>query len=197
MSQTINRMYDSIDRANNAAWALRVEHYDDVHVFGGSAHAGLSADELTTQMAKARVLKSEARVYAARVKQGHALVCVHAPFGMADAAMTVLQRFSPIDSGVPDAPLDRLLWDEAAPISSAFRWRVLLDDSATFSRFWNVAPLLKRGATTSSSLGLPESQGSRGPFGGTFPLPLLSSKGTMLSSMLGLPLLSKRRGAAR
>ena len=73
----------------------------------------------------------------------------------------------------------------------------LLANSATFSRFWNVPTLLKRAATTFSALGIAELSDTRGPYAGTFGMPLLSRKGMLLSSMLGLPLLLKPRIARR
>ena len=194
MSQTINRMYETLARANNAAWALRHEGFTDVHVCSRGA-AGSSTDAIIAALTKGLVLKAHAKVYAEGIQHGASLVTVHAPFGTADAATSVLERHGPIDSGVPEPELDMLLWDEAAPCSSAMRVRVLLDDSMTFSRFWNVKPLVKSGKTTSSALGLPESRGSRGPFSGTFGLPLLSK--LMVSSMLGMPLLSKPRTQKR
>ena len=202
MSQTINRMYETPQRATDAAAALRGEHFDDVHVFDARGGAGegaatLTADQITASMLKACVLKSHAKVFAEGIQRGGTLVTVHAPFGMADAAVVVLDRFGPVASGIAEPQEPLTPWDEAAPCSSAFGAPVLLEDSATFSRFWNVAPLLKSAATTSSALGLPESSGSSGPFAGTIPLPLLSRKATLLSSMLGLPVLSKRRAVSR
>jgi hypothetical protein len=202
MSQTINRLYDSLERANQVAGVLRSNRrvrFDQVHVVGRYAGGGAerSVDDIVAALMTAYVLKAHARVFAPRIQQGGAMVIVHAPFGTAMVAQSILDQHGPIDSGVAEARDKPLLWDDAAPCSSALRLRVLLPDSATFARFWNVPPLAKRGATTSSALGLPEVSDSRGPFTGSFPLPLLSNKGAIFSAALGLPLLLRPRGASR
>lgn len=195
MSQTIFRMYASHDQALKAAHALethRFDRFNAVHVIGrGDAHA--SVDALTAAIMKGWVLKPQAKVLAEGVARGGALVIVQAPFGSAVSALETLQRFDPIDSGVPD-PEDRPpTWDEATPVSNVLGLRVLLDDSATFARFWNLPALSKQPVTWGTALNLPEISRSSGPFTGTFGMALLSSKATILSSMLGLPVLSKRR----
>ena len=77
------------------------------------------------------------------------------------------------------------------------RQEPLLANNATFSRFWNVPTLLKRAAITFSALGIAELPDTRGPYAGTFGMPLLSRKGMLPSSILGLPLLLKPRIARR
>jgi len=194
MSQTIARLYDSAERANAAAHELRnnrIVVFDDVHVISGGA--GASTDGIVEAITKALVLKAHARIYAQGVKLGGALVVVHAPFGCAVDAIEILQSHGPIESGVPDGREAPIGWDDAAPCSSALHLRVLLDDSDSFSKFWNVPPLVKSGATTGSALGLTEVKPSRGPFSPTIGLPLLSNKASILSSMLGLPVLMNAR----
>ena len=199
MSQTIHRMYSSLERANLAADALRAsrfERFDEVHVVGHKSEGdAASADAIVAALMKAYVLKGHARVLAEGIRRGGTLVTVHAHFGTADAALAILERHGPIDSGLSEAADRPPAWDEAAPCSSLLHMPVLLADSATFSRFWNVPPLLKSGATTSSALGLPEATVSSRPFTGSFGLALISHKATILSSMLGLPvLLNASRG---
>ncbi len=202
MTQTIHRMFDSHERASQAAQALRnhrFDRFDDVHVFGsrGPAGAELSTDDIVVAMMKGYIAKADAKVLAQAVQRGGTLVTVHAGFGTAIAAIKVLEQHGAIESGLPDFKEELPAWDEAAPLSSALHLPPLLPDSATFSRFWNVRPLVQSGATTSSALGMPEISRSAGPFSGTFPLPLLSRKPTPLSTMLGLPLLTKSRAAKR
>ena len=194
MSQAIHRMYDSHERATRAAAELaadRFGRFTEVFVCSQAAGSGASADEIVASLMKAHVLKAHARVYAERVLRGQALVTVHAPFGAALTALNMLQRHGPADSGVADAMEPYLPWDEGTPLSNLLGLRVLLADSDTFSRFWNVPALSRQGATTSSALGLPELSASRGPFTGTFGLSLISHKATPLSSLLGLPVLKK------
>ncbi len=207
MSQTINRMYDSHERASQAADELRngrVDRFTDVHVVsrssGGAAGedvAESSADAIVASLMKGFVLKSHAKVFAEGIKRGGALVTVHAPFGTARAAIDILERHGPIESNVAEPRDDPMAWDDATPMSCALHMPVLLSDSATFSRFWNVAPISKRGGTTSSALGIPAVVDTRGPFSGTFGMSLISDKATILSSLLGLPLLTKPRAARR
>ncbi len=197
MSQTICRMYPSHEQAQGAAQALRTDRFDDfpfVNVVGAHTVTPTTLDTVTAAIAKCHVLKAHARVYAEGVLRGGTLVIVHAPFGSALLAQQILDEHGPVESGFAETS-DRLqAWDEAAPMSSALHCRVLLDDSATFSRFWNVRPLTKKQRTTSAALGLPELSRQRGSFNGTVGMPLLSNKGTILSSLLGLPVLigSKR-----
>jgi len=207
MSQTINRMYASYERAHRAAQELRTnrfDRFDEVHVVtlqgaNGADSLGLDAstDAVMAALMKAYVLKAHAKVFAEGIRRGGTLVTVHAGFGTAAAAMAVLERHGPIDSGVPDATDPPVPWDEAAPCSYVLGLPVLLDDSATFSRFWNVPPLLKKGATTSSALGIPQTIDSSAPFTGTTGVHLISNKPAILSSILGLPVLTKRRAARR
>ena len=201
MSQTITRMYDSHERAERAADELKTNRFvqfDEVFVFArhgghgaGPTGAQASLDGIVARLMAAHVLKAHAQGYAAGIVRGGSLVVVHAPFGCGAEAINILQSHGPIDSGVADAKDDIVAWDDAAPCSSALHMRVLLDDSATFSRFWNVPPLVKSAATTSSALGLPEAAPSKGPFAGTFGMSMISNKATIFSSMLGLPVLSK------
>ncbi len=206
MAQLIGRMYDSFERAAQAAAVLRsndVHHFPDVFVVSrdagpdAAAAAGSSPDGLMASLLEAHVLKAHARVYAEGIRRGGTLVVVHARFGTAVLAIDLMEQFGPIDSGVADFKDPPRAWDEAAPCSSVLQLPVLLANSATFSRFWNVPTLLKRAATTFSALGIPELSDTRGPYAGTFGMPLLSPKVTILSSMLGLPLLLKPRVARR
>lgn len=200
MSQTISRMYDSVERANAAADALRNHYFirfTDVHVTSRDTVAGGSAEGIVAALLKVYILKAHARVYADVIQRGGALVTVHAAFGSAVTAVQTLDEFGPIDSGVAVTEDRATPWDDAAPCSSAFGLPVLLSDTASFSRFWNVPALSKKGATTSSALGLPEVSDSRSPFTGTFGGRLISANGTFMSSMLGLPLLTKSRAGRR
>ena len=195
MTQTINRMYDSLERATQAAEEFRANGIDEVHVVTrqGAAGADASAEAIVAELMQAYVLKAHAKVLAEGIRRGGTLVTVHASFGTADEATAILERHGPIDSGLSEASERLMSWDDAAPCSSLLRMPALLPDSDTFSRFWNVPMLLKTGATTSSALGLPETTRSSGPFTGTFGMQMISNKPTILSSMLGMPVLSKPR----
>jgi hypothetical protein len=203
MSQTINRLFDSPERAAQAAHALRTHHdtpFADVYVVTsrGAADAApsggdLSAEAIVALLMKNYVHKSHAKVLADGIRRGGTLVTVHALFGSAGTAIEVLESHGPIDAGVPDTS-DRLNpWDDAAPLSSVLNFPPLLSNDATFSRFWNVPVLTKRGSTLFSKFGMPEISGSSGPYKGVLGQSLISHKATPLSSMLGLPVLKPSR----
>jgi hypothetical protein len=204
MTQTISRMYDSRETADKAAEALknnRFHRFNDVFVVSregaahaGADHSGSSVDSIVDAMMAAYILKAEARLYADGIQRGGALVTVHAPFGKAVLAVSLLDKFKPIDSGVPEETDTLMAWDDAAPCSSALRMPVKLDDATPFSNFWGVPVLLKSAGTSSGALGIGELSDSSKPFTGTFGMSLLSSKATPLSSMLGLPVLKSARG---
>lgn len=203
MSQTIIRMYATPEQANQAAEELancRFDHFPDVHVVGRSSGPGAassSADDIVAALTKAFVLKAHAKVLAQGVMRGGALVVAHARFGSANTAIEILERHHPIDSGLADFEDRPLAWDDAAPCSSLLHMPVLLPDSATFSKFWNVRALAKKATTTFSAFGLPETVRSSGPYAGLLGLPLISNKATLLSSMLGMPVLSKPKAARK
>ncbi len=203
MSQTINRMFDSPDSANRAARELESQGFSsftEVYVFdrygaagAGAGRAELSSEEIVASLMRGYVLKAHAKIFAEGIKRGGALVTVHAPFGAAATVVEILDRHRPIDSGVADFKENLPAWDEAAPCSSLLGLRVLLADNATFSRFWNVPALLKRGSTTFSAFGFAETLNTSGSYRGLLGQRLISNKATMLSSMLGLPVLTKPR----
>ena len=203
MSDEISRMYDNPVRANSAVDELKRNEYHrftDIYVTTQSngSQSG-SDDQLVATLMSAMILKSRAKIYAEGVKRGGTLVTVHAPFGSGLTAAAILDSHGPIDAGYVKPSATPYLWDDTAPCSSALRMRVLLPDSATFSKFWNVRPLAAGGMTTSSCLGLPEVKKSSRSYEPTIPLAMLSTKGTILSSMLSLPVLktSRARSARR
>lgn len=190
MSQTISRIYKTPGQAASAKAALEEEYFSDVHLVSGD-NAGASIDEITAAITKGNVLKSDARVYAARIKEGGSLVTAHAPFGSAAKAIRILDKFNPIDFGISEPASDLMPWDEATPISCALQMPVLMDDHAPFSRFWNV-PTLTGGSFALSSLFAIPLLSRFGPRSSSFGIELLSSNPTPLSSLLSLPTLSKR-----
>jgi len=195
MSQTISRMYKTPARAASAKAALEQEDYSDVHLVSGDS-ARDSVDEIVAAITKGNILKSYARVYAEGIRKGGSLVTVHAPFGGAARAVRILGKFSPIDSGISEPESHVMPWDEATPMSCILQMPVLLEDPAPFSRFWNVPPLLGGAFSLSSLFGMPlltEAASRSSSFG----IPLLSSNATPLSSLLGIPTISRPRSARR
>lgn len=201
MTQTICRMYATKAQAMKAAAELGARGYSDVHVFSGevpsaqadantnAAPVGPTVSSLVQGMRDAFILDSHAKVYADRVSKGGSLVCVHAVFGKALQATKVLERFEPIDSGVREKSTDWVVWDEAAPLSSALQLKTLTQTKLPFEVMWNVASITSRLTFFSNWIGLPLL--SRGTsFSSLFGMSLLSRNGTPFSSQLGLPLLT-------
>lgn len=191
MSHEITRMYASAATAAKAADALREDGFNDLFVVNPPpADTPLSA--IAAQIALGRVYLGDAKIYAKGVSAGHALVTVHAPFGSGKLAETILDSHGPVDSGLPktsDAPM----WDDAAPLSSAFYLPVLSDDPDPVSRVLGIPAVTSGNCSVSGMIGMPlltEGElGDRGRLG----IPFLSNNATPLSSMLGLPVLSKRQ----
>lgn len=209
MTQTICRIYATKAQGLKAADELKSRGFKDVHVFSGAAPvqeaagegeaapapAGPSVASLVQSMRDAFILDSHARVYADRVSKGGTLVCVHALFGKALQATKLLDKFSPIESGVPDARTDWVDWDERTPLSSALQFKTLTETKLPFETIWNVASIISRPTLFSNWIGLPVL--SRGTsFSSLLGLSLLSRSSTPLSSQLGLPLLTNPVPAA-
>lgn len=195
MSQTISRMYKTPGEAVSAKAALEEEDYSDVHLVSGDS-VGASIDEIVAAIIKGYVLKSHARVYAEGISKGGSLVTVHAPFGGAARAMRILDKFSPIDSGISEPESHVMEWDEATPMSCILQMPVLLEDPAPFSRFWNVPPLSSGSFALSSLFGMPLLT-KAAPRSSSFGIPLLIGNAAPLSSLLGLPTISRQRSAPR
>jgi hypothetical protein len=196
-------MYGTKIEAMKAAAACEARGYSDVHVFSGAAPVPEAAGEGEAapapagpwgggggrSMRDAFILDSHARIYADRVSKGGTLVCVHALFGKALEATTVLDKFGPIESGVPDAAIEWVDWDEATPLSSALQLKTLTETKLPFEAMWNVASITTRPALASHWFGLPLL--SRGTsFSNLLGLSLLSRNSTPFSSQFGLPLLT-------
>lgn len=130
-----------------------------------------------------RVLASDAKVIAQSVAGGQYLVSLHPPFGSGRIYEDLLDDLGPVGNGVVEER-EYLVWDEAAPFSSAFGFPVI--SKASPYQFMGLPAIAKSGATTSSWLGLgeladsnfsvfgtPRISSNPGPFSGLFKLPLL------------------------
>lgn len=147
MSQTISRMYGSKEAAQGAATALKKFSQFAGQVYVATPPEGdASVDAIAAEIAKGRVLMSEAKIYAQGVKKGNSLVTAHAPFGSAMLAMKTMAKFGPVDSGIPEPEHDYGTYDDATPLSSMFQLKVLSDDPIPLSRMFNLPVLSSRGA---------------------------------------------------
>lgn len=205
MTQTISRMYEYPEQAAQAKAALNRAYYPHVYLVSAADMASAPFDDVVAAIAKGNVLIADARIYAGRIVDGGSLVTVHAQFGSAVDAMRILDRFEPIDSGIPETESHARMWDEAAPLSSLLQLPVLINEGAPYSTFWNLPPLTAPSFSLSRLFGLPllKNFGSRstsfglpllknfGPRSTSFGIPLLSDQPAPLSSLLGLPTLTK------
>ena len=186
MIHPVTRVYASAQQATEAAAQLKASGFtDDLVTLITPANAASTADGIATQIMAGYVLKARAKIHAEEIKRGASLVSVQAPFGMGGAASDILDSFAPVESAAAEGSDTTMRWDDAAPISSALRIPAIVDGDPTFSGFWSMPVLSKRGRTLCSLLGLPEVSGSgKTTFGG-----LLTSSSLSFSSKLGLPLL--------
>lgn len=177
MIHAIVRLFESAARADEGIKRLKTWGFEDAVISrvgpGGSEEAAAAA------ITAAHVLKSHAAIYARGVARGGTIVVVRAPFGTGVIAGQLLDSAGTIDAGaVPGEPRGRE-WDDAAPLSSAFGWRLL---SKRGDYFLSPNLLSAGGGTTYGSLGLPELTSGAPTFGN-----LISRNATPLSSLLKLP----------
>ena len=192
MTQTITRMFASHAEAEKALNTLKGKKFSNVHLVSGhesSAGAGASHDDVVKHLTKGYVLKSHANIFAKGIKQGKAVVVVHAPFGTAKQAMHVLDSHGPVDSGVVEKKEEPYIWDERTPMSSALQAKVLASNRHPFERIVNVPSLTKDPHW--ASLGTPKIISK--PRTSRFGMALLSPNKTPLSSRIGLSTLTTKR----
>lgn len=192
--QTINRLYANEDSARKASEELKRRGYADVYVFapptrGEDGTPAASAESLVDGMLKAFIERSHAATLARRVSEGASLVTVHAPFTGGLKATTIVDRYGPIDSGIPEPTTPSFVWDEEHPFSSAFRLPLLAKCEHPFEFIVGLPSLLK---TTYASIGRPKPD-NPAPFSTALGLPVLSKEPAPLSSFFKLPLLTRSR----
>lgn len=198
MNHPIVRIYASAEQANAAVTRLRKWGFEEelINLVTASskpaANAPASAasdDPVLSSIMAGYVLKSHAKVYAAQVQRGAALVSIRPPFGRGNVAEFLLDEGGQaIGRGIEDDS-DRLQpWDDATPFSSSLMLPVLVKATAPFSAFWVLPTITRKGGTLCSALGLSElADSSTFLFGN----PSLSRSAAPLSSSIGLPLLLK------
>jgi len=193
-------MYASPEQASRAVARLRSWGFDQelINLVTASstppANAPASAasdDPVLSSILAGYVLKARAKVYAAEVHSGRVLVSVQPPFGTGGMAEEMLDEFDPVESSLVIERPDALpLWDDAAPFSSTFQLPVLFKASTPFSNFWVLPVITRRFKSFGALLGVSEVTRSKWYLFGE---PTLSRSGRSFSSMLGLPMLTKRK----
>lgn len=191
--QTISRLYANEASARNAWDELKRNGYADAYIFrppprgeDGEVRAG-AVDALRDAMAKAYIANSSADIYAKRVSDGASLVSVHAPFSGGKQATAILQQHGPVDSGIDEASEPFFGWDEATPLSNALCWPVLTSVEFPFELVTGIPSLIE----TREETGRPPQPDNPAPFSSAFGMKLLSDKAAPLSSLLGLPVLTR------
>ncbi len=192
MSQTICKMYGSNDNAMAAVAELSTYRWEgEITAISaaGADGAARSADDIVNALLQAYVLRAEALIYAEGIARGGILVVVHAGFSAGQLALNILDRYNPIDSGIPEPASTGMIWDEAAPLSSALQMPTYCADPTPFATAWNLPTLAGDCASLSKAIGLSELASSDSSLSGAIGMPLLSSNPAPLSSLLHLPLI--------
>lgn len=212
MTQTISRLYSAAADAEKAVAELMRRNYSDVFLFKASSNsdeapaASPTQDGIIEAMIRAYIYRPHAKYYAARIAEGASLVTVHAPFGSADRATRILERFEPLADRIEEAPSRSYAYDDRTPISSCLQLPVLTKTQLPFEtlsgmptltrphRFMEFfMPSLTGNATPLSRLlGMSTLSSKKTPLSSMFGMATLTSSKTPLSSMLGMPLLKRK-----
>ena len=183
MPETVCRMFATRAIADAAAEELRVNGFANVHVFGGAASS--DADGYTDQLCQAYVLKSTARVLARGLAAGRGLVVVHAQFGRAGFAMTLLGRHGPVDDGLPDQRSAGPRYDDATPLSSTLQLPVLTSIAHPVETFSSFPSLLGGRWTLSDAINWGVRTERRAPLSESLGMPTLTSAGWHPTAVFG------------
>jgi hypothetical protein len=185
LNYAIVRLYATAQQAADAVGRLKSAHFaaDLINLVGppgasghGASPAGASAASIAAAIAARYVLNADAEFYAQAVLKGQWLVSVLAAYGQGGEAMWILEQFDPLPIQ-PWREKDHVkLWDDAAPLSSAFWLPVLSKEVAPISRMFGARLLSKKGnsGSFSGTSGVPLI--TKGPFFPTGIFPLIIRK---------------------
>jgi hypothetical protein len=163
MPVTVTRIYESQEKATEAADALKQKNFapgDVLLVTPGH-------DSAATALSNAGVDSERAGAYAEAVSRGRSVVTVVPHFGGAHKAAEILDSFGPTDTHISDVPntvnrrgktkvassTDSNTSSNATPLSSAAGWRVLSDDPTPLSTKWNLKVLSDKATPLSDWFG--------------------------------------------
>jgi hypothetical protein len=175
MTTIISRLYAAEEHAVAAVDALKLKFRDEhINLVTPTSSQDANIEDLAV---KGGVSSSDAAVYADKVREGHSLVTVHAPWGFAKHAIKTLDTHGPVASGVRNPDYHYVPgWNEAAPFSAFFGQSVLAKSKSSFKLLDDPTPLssiFKLATLLNSKSGL-----------------ALWDKATPFSSLLGLPTIS-------
>ncbi|MCU0975098.1 MAG: general stress protein [Steroidobacteraceae bacterium] len=194
MRDPIVRMYEAEQQARDAVQKLKDEGFPEDQIFLVTPRSGNTAEAIAAAIMAGFVLRSHARIYAEGIQRGRSLVVVRASFGHSQDAIDILNGFGPVDTGLRLPKEPSIAWDEAAPLSSAFRLPVLIRNSpAPMSRTFGMPPLSK-GRTGWLTALFGELTKPDYAFSSVFGMSLLSRNPAPLSSLFGLKTVTSSSG---
>lgn len=193
MTQTISRLYSNPADAAAAVEELKEAGLGDdaIHTvapaYSGGTEGEPADDEIVASIVQGGVPKAHAPTYAEGVGRGETLVSVRAPFGFATRATAILERFSPTETDLPDDGYEQPPRDPAAPLSSAWGWKVLSDNPTPLSSFLRWPTLSTRRSPPRPDRDI--AVDTPAPFSKRIGMEVLSEKPAILSAHFGWKLL--------
>ena len=190
MTQTINRMFGTVEDANAAVAELKHAGYAEVYVVTPPGEgSNLDQDAIAASIMRSNVLRAQAKIFAVGVQNGGTLVTVHALFGTALNAINILESHNTIDSGYVEPVEPVMLWDDATPVSCMLQMPVLSRNGTPVSHYTGLPALASHTASLSGLLGLKLLSSGATALSSALGLPVLAHHSMSLSQKLGLPLL--------
>ena len=181
MTQTISRFYRDRENADAAAAELRQAGFTD-SMINVVAPTEAPDEQILASIRRGGVVATHAEVFAEGIKRGETLVSVEPLFGWALTATAILEKHGPTDTGLAEQSHEEAPPDPAAPLSSAFGWKVLIHNPAPLSSLlkW---PVL----STRRSPRKPDSKlvDNPAPFSRMIHSAVLTERPTILSSRAG------------
>jgi hypothetical protein len=157
MTTIITRLYAAEEQAVGAVSALKRKFGEgEINLVTPTGSHEADIEGLAVQ---GGVRRSDASVYAEKVRQGHSLVTVRAPWGFANEAIALLDAHGPVEAGVEQSEYHVVpVSHEASPFSDWLGWAVLTkfkspivlktDDPAPFSAYLKQPTLSKSQSST-------------------------------------------------
>jgi hypothetical protein len=166
VNYAIVRMYATAQQATDAVGRLKSAGFNGelINLVGppgtsgpGASAAGATAASIAASIAARYVLTADAEYYARAVLRGEWLVSVLADFGHGGEAMWILEQYDPLPTRAWHEQEHVKLWDDAAPLSSAFWLPLLSKEVAPLSRMLGIRLLSRKasGASFSGTSGVP------------------------------------------
>lgn len=181
MTETISRIYQVRENADAAAAELKKAGFAD-RAINVVASAEAPDEQVLAQIRQGGVVAAHADVYAERIKRGETLVSVQAQFGCGGWATEILEKHSPADTGLAEQGYEKAPPDPAAPLSSAYGWRVLINNPAPLSSSLGLPVLFTRRPPRKPNSELVDNSA---PFSKLIGQPVLIDRPAILSSRLG------------